>query len=500
MLLSILSNNSLSLSSPVTSVTVPVIIPVPLPVSPVVAGAVRGVYDTTSIDGYNVYITNFFKFYALINKNVVFDAPVLGSILDALDHWSYILRYTVLPGQTPPSSLYNGQTYVANPLHALTDPPSWMSSGNNDGYIISINQFSASLTTLGAASYTYVRNNPGELYHRLPSAGYFYLNSLKTADMISNVTPSGRNEVFNVVLHEVGHALGLGTSWFTRAGSKLTRSFVVGAGDNSANPAYGTNANIFYSIDRGDGSRTSDDVGQIINGSGDASHVFAYNPDTPMGNNSAAVSAYNEVFSRSVSAIPLENGIVTGSYGVHWAEGGGEYIGDSAGSDHRQYYGSSYPGVPAMQDELMTPVSEGPFDTPLSKISLGAMADLGWAVDVACADHFDPYTHVIRYNNDKTSFELKKNNFGGFISTKSVRGNIVVFHLRKQLTYTFINLTGEPLRVTDLFGTSISGAVSGTGPDGDYMQWTVPANFAATSSNAYIRGTTPGLAMVWKVV
>lgn len=497
MLLSILTNNILSVVDTVTSSPVST---TPLPVTNSNDGSVRGVLDTTSINGYDVYITNFFKFYAVISKSANFDQNTLSSVFDALDRWSYILRDTVLPGQTQPSTLYNGQSYVTNPLRSPPSFPAWMPSGANDGYVIMVHQFSANLNILGAASYTYIRNNPGELYHHLPSVGYLYLNTLKTADMLSSVTPCGRNELFNVTLHEVGHALGFGTNWFTRAGTKLTRSFVVGAGDYSANPLYGTNGNIFYSIDRGDGSRTSNDVGQIINNFGSASYPFAYNPDTPMGNTSMAVSAYNETFSRSVTAIPLENGLTIGSYGAHWAEGGGEYVGDMAGSDYRQYYNSTNPGVPALQDELMTPISEGSYDTPLSKISLGAMVDLGWTVDMTCADHFDPYTHVIRYNVDKTSFELKKNNFGGFIETKNARGNVIIFHLRKQIAYHFINQTGETLNVTDLFGTAVGVAVNGSDSSGAYMQWTAPNNISTYNNCVYIRGTTAGIAMVWKVV
>lgn len=75
-----------------------------------------------------------------------------------------------------------------------------------------------------------------------------------------------------------------------------------------------------------------------------------------------AVREYNTIFSASVGSIPMENEGGGGTAGVHWDDG-------------------------AMPGELMTgSATEG--ISPLSKISVGAMADLGYAVNYAAADTY----------------------------------------------------------------------------------------------------------------
>ena len=181
-----------------------------------------------------------------------------------------------------------------------------------------------------------------------------------------------------------------------------------------------------------------------------------------------------------------------GSYGSHWAEG-------TASGDSRQYYGNTYPGAPALQDELMTPFGEGAFDTPISKITLGAMSDLGWIVDTDQADNYEPLVHVIRYDSTNTYFEVKKNNFGGYKRAWAGGGSYTVFsQLRRGLTYRLYNDAGEALTIKTSGGSIITDGVSvGSLSGRDYIDWTVPHNI----SGAYIviSGSKPNANIAWTI-
>ena len=86
-----------------------------------------------------------------------------------------------------------------------------------------------------------------------------------------------------------------------------------------------------------------------------------------------AVREYNAAFQTSLTAIPIENmtaGVAgkygDGSYGGHWRES-------------------------VMDNELMTSLSEyAGVPMPLSRITVGAMADIGYGVDYAAADPYTP--------------------------------------------------------------------------------------------------------------
>lgn len=469
---------------PLSVVAPPPTPPPPPPPAPTPTLA-RGTFDYTTYSNFVLYTTKYFKFYSLIKKSANIPQLALDQILNALDYWSLVLRDTQLPTQNQPTRLHDGSTYIANPL---TTP--------NDGFVICINQLTQAANLNAAANQTYIRSAPGYRYHQLPSAGFFYVNSARRDALLNNITPSGRTELFYIAVHEIGHALGLGTSWHVPAGSTISRSFTVGAGDNSTNltyPTQGSTANIFYTIDRGNGSRSLYNMGPTIAGRGNAVYAYAYNPSTPIGNESQAVQAYNQAFGLALTAIPLENGIGAGSYGAHWAEG-------TTYGDSRQYYGVVSPGAPCLQDEVMTPFGEGTYDTPISKITLGALADLGWIVDMSQADNYEPLVHAIRYDSTNSIFEVKKNNFGGYKIAGS-GGNLNVFsQLRRGTTYTFINETGEPLTLQKFDGSLgpiiTDDVTTGTLPDSrPYVRWTIPLNY--THRYVLIKGLKPNGRCAW---
>jgi protocatechuate 3,4-dioxygenase beta subunit len=118
------------------------------------------------------------------------------------------------------------------------------------------------------------------------------------------------NELLSVILHEIGHVLGIGSLW---SGLNL----LTGAG--TANPLF---------------------VG------------------------AQATAAYNQIFGTTATGVPVHNADGA-SRDSHWLES-------------------------ALDNELMTAFAEGPgISTPLSRISVASLADLGYVVNLAAAD---PYT------------------------------------------------------------------------------------------------------------
>ena len=458
------------------------------------ATPVRGTTNT-SIAGFTIYTTANFPIQAVIPATANFTTAGLNIVKDALDLWAGILAGTTFPTLTQSPQLCNdGRNFVVNPL-----------TGSRSGYVIYVNQMTATppgLTTavwnplpgtggvLGFATFTGRINSPGTALHQVPHEGCLVLNGNMSPAANTNLTPSGRSESFYTIMHELCHAFGIGTGWELKGtiggAPGIFRSFVVGAGDNSASSPFGARANIFYTLQTG--TRTSADVGAALfdsNGNpliGTADFTFAFNPNTTVGNSSRAVQEYNTVFGTSLSAIPLENGIGGGSYRGHWAEGKDSTTSTNTGKDIRQYLGDAFPGAPALQDELMTPISED-IDTPISRITLGAMMDLGWTVDMSLADNYEPLIHPIT-KNSSGNWGTKKNNFGGFIFNTSTNLRIHS-HLRNGLTYRFINTTGESdLQIWDLnTGLQITQGVSrimASGGGIGELIWSVPRSLADT--------------------
>jgi hypothetical protein len=391
-----------------------------------------------------------------------------------------------------------------------------------DGYLLTVRNFSLPGGTLAAAlPLMNHRTTADENTNRygLPYLGAFAFNSNLVASSAARVTAFNLRETYYTALHEIGHTLGLGTEWYRPWFSSGTdvvvrRNFVVSAGDNCSNPQWGTKGNIFYATQRGAtsvykaGEYNASNVNQPFTRNGN-DKTLAWNPflSTAM-DASSAVAFYNQAFGTSLSAIPLESGMGAGSYAGHWAEGfdGISYpstvassLANSPGLDARQYYGVTDPGAPAMQDELMTPIAEGTIDTPLSKITVGALRDLGWQVRIDAADNYEPLKHVLTIANGQ--IRVKKHNFGPDILGSLSRA---FFHLRRGVTYNFVNQTSLPLVFTvvkkDTLGnnTLTNIAAPGVSQVGNNYLLTLPRSF--TDVGIIIKTTSQTTPNVWWIV
>jgi len=117
--------------------------------------------------------------------------------------------------------------------------------------------------------------------------------------------------LYSVVLHEMGHVLGIGTIW----------SYVG-----------------------------------LLSGAGGSNPTFT---------GVQATAAYNQIFGTSVSGVPVENGGGSGTADAHWRDS-------------------------IFRSELMTGYAGPGVNLPLSRITVGSLADIGYTVNMAAADAYSP--------------------------------------------------------------------------------------------------------------
>ena len=161
---------------------------------------------------------------------------------------------------------------------------------------------------LGQAGPTWLRSGS-----YLPARGLMQFDSADLAAMESNGT------LLHVILHEMGHVLGLGTIW--------------------------------------------DDLGLVV-GLGGTSPQFV---------GPQATAEYNSIFGLSSPSVPVENNGGPGTAGSHWEES-------------------------VFDNELMTGYINGSV-IPLSRVTAGQFADLGYQVNLDAADAFSPPSSRSRLMN-----------------------------------------------------------------------------------------------------
>jgi len=448
----------------------------------------------------DVYVTLGYEISAIFDKTPGFSLATTNTFLSAIDRWGSILAGNTFAERTQQPTISNGDDLVSNPM-----------DGNpNTTLVIYVSSYyDSGSSTLGSAGTTGTRRTgvSSTTQWDIPFTAAIIFNSYYTDLDVLETTANNRNAFYYTALHEIGHCLGIGTNWFalnsTTAPSILYRAYRVGAGDNSTNPlGLGATKNLFYSCSALGGSRTSSDYGSsttlTVDGIpytyyiGDATFQAARDCCSTVRGDSIAVSAYNAAFNLSLTAIPIENGRGFGSIASHWDEG---FNTDSSyGSDGRNYYGNVYPGAPGMNDELMTPQSEGAYDQPLSRITLGSLMDLGYQVNINLADIYNPLQFNIYSNGTGNAF-----NIGFYGNTYRVAGKKTSnsgkpITCKKGLTYTFIlNLdASHPIYIVTVEGQTgsppasrVTSGVTGDGVGTGNLVWNISTGIA--SGNYYLQ-------------
>ena len=139
----------------------------------------------------------------------------------------------------------------------------------------------------------------------------------------------------------------------------------------------------------------------------------------------------------------------------------------------------------------MTPQSEGFYDAPVSKVTLGALQDLGYTVNYFKADNFEPLKFNVNYGGDTNTplcidFYNMTGNAGcvlGYVPTYNLQLGKVIY-LKRGLNYTFfLNSIGTNIKIcnnSDGTGalTSSEGVINNDTNIGS-IQYDVPTSLAS---------------------
>lgn len=234
-------------------------------------------------------------------------------------------------------------------------------------YSINVSYSIASLTAgiLGGASLQTYNISQGTTYGNImPYEGTIQLNSLYTASMLADTRTGGKTQYYYVVLHELGHILGIGPFWSSSSPIYAPITSYTDANDSTTKYYYtGTNAFNQYK------SYLSSDL------------------------------------SNAVIGLPIEDNGGSGTAAVHPEEG----LENEVSTDTRYINGIFHPGI---NEELMTGWMEGsPTDTPLSRVTLGFLEDMGYIVNYSDAESFSIIYTSMSFSDyrkqNKTISEMK---------------------------------------------------------------------------------------------
>ena len=167
----------------------------------------------------------------------------------------------------------------------------------------------------------------------LPYHGIMQFDSADLASMESS------GLLFSVVLHEMGHVLGIGTIW--------------------------------------------EDLG-LLSGAGGSDPIF-------VGAN--ATAQYNQIYGTSARGVPVENTGGSGTADAHWRES-------------------------ILTNELMTGWVNGTTTLPLSRITIGSLADIGYTVNYAAADSFTPSSSSRTAARQAASSSLASSRLFGLVASE----------------------------------------------------------------------------------
>lgn len=394
-------------------------------------------------------------------------------IQQAAEYWASVLKDTILPPQSVPDIyLQSTKETVDSPLP---------SDFENTGMVIVIEKFNdAASNTLAYAATTYTRDNPGEFYDQFTSIGSYVTNSAKMKGMLNPTNSEIEPQYYWVALHEICHLLGISSrNWqIKNQNNTLRRTFYV-----AANPDNLPTTNIFYSTKRNGRSNEA-----FSNANGPlAGGYTAYN-EMFGPNDSYALSAYNDIYSLSLTALPLEIYGGYGSYGSHWFEGQ-----DGLG-DNRTYWGELYPGAPGLGYELMTPISESTgIPSPASKVTLGGLKDLGWTVDYSKAHSFNPRIHVFSGTLNKTLVRLCN-----YEKWSLVDYNQIYYHFRRGVEYTLINEMENGDFELKLNNNSVLTSLSLTKTNNVY-KFTIPTDNTSQTASLFVKVGNTSQTIIWNI-
>ena len=215
----------------------------------------------------------------------------------------------------------------------------------------------------GAGINTYSYIAPLSFGKVAPYEGTITMNSLYLQSMKTTVRNDGKTSYYYVLLHEIGHILGIGNFW------SLPDTPKVSYDDNGSTKSYYTGVN--------------------------------------------ALREYKNYFSNSsLLGIPIEDNGGPGTAGGHPEEGDEHGV----STNTRYIDGILHPGL---DTELMTGwLDSTPISTPLSRITIGFLEDLGYQVNYNLAD-----VYIMSWLATNDANNLEQTYIEGFLDVSG--GNII---------------------------------------------------------------------------
>jgi hypothetical protein len=223
---------------------------------------------------------------------------------------------------------------------------------------------------LGGAEISHINSDPTESYgNTVPYIGNITINNSKMYNLKTTIRNNGKSSLYYVLLHEIGHILGIGSFWSLPGCPK------TGYVENGTTKHYYTGTNAFREY----------------------KSCFAY---------------YNGSYNDSFVGIPIEDNGSPGTVEVHPEEGPEEGL----SVDNRYINGIFHPGL---DTELMTGWLDGsPVSTPLSKITLGFLEDMGYTVNYNLAD-----VYIMSWPSTTDANNLEQTYIKGFLDVSG--GNMI---------------------------------------------------------------------------
>jgi hypothetical protein len=200
----------------------------------------------------------------------------------------------------------------------------------------------------------------------VPLTADITMNNTYIGNMKTTVRNDGYTSYYHVLLHEIGHILGIGSFWY------LTGCPKTGYTENGTTKHYYTGTNAFREY------------------------------KLHFGNNTFV-------------GVPIEDDGGAGTSGVHPEEGPEGGI----SADNRYINGILHPGL---DTELMTGwLDSSPVSTPLSRITLGFLEDMGYTVNYNLAD-----VYIMSWLQETEANNLERTYIQGFLDVSG--GNMINRH------------------------------------------------------------------------
>ena len=291
---------------------------------------------------------NLFAYTVTSNSSYTLDSTDYSVIADVFNRWD---------------SLISGSRLGENYQIAVT---------------MTINQLGVGILGGTSVPFVYTIGGSQTFGNTFPATANISLNDSYVISMKSDVRDTGKTEYYYVLLHEVGHVLGIGTFW-GHSGAPI-----VSYQEDGLTKYYYTGQHAVREYKR---------------------HL------SPIAND--------------IVGIPVEDNGNAGTINVHPEEGNEGHV----SKDKRYINGVFHPGL---DTELMTGWMDGtPQSTPLSRITLGFLEDIGFNVNYNLADYYRPMTNWLDLSNNANCFKsIYEQGFvdlsGGSIQTRNDNQKLII--------------------------------------------------------------------------